>query len=130
MKTKLLDHTFDHVEIVDGFLTIESLLGIHQAISEECRDIMRVKNHDYTSGSKDPFANFRMSETIGIPAELAILIRSMDKFQRIRTFVEKGTLRVENEGVDDAIMDVINYMVILYGMVTEKRLKGISSNAA
>jgi hypothetical protein len=46
----------------------------------------------------------------------------MDKFQRIRAFVTTGTLAVKDESVQDAVRDVINYMILLAGLIDERRL--------
>jgi len=48
-------------------------------------------------------------------------VRCLDKFKRVQTFIEKGELRVPNEGVDDALQDVVNYMVLLAGMIDADR---------
>ena len=50
---------------------------------------------------------------------IGILLRCIDKFKRIQTHVEKGSLLVQGEGVDDAIKDVINYMHLINGILTE-----------
>lgn len=102
-------------------MTIDELLKLHEDTCQESRDIMRAKNHDYTSGSDDPFANFRASETLGVPGVVGILIRASDKFQRIRSFVEQGRLQVPNESVDDAIRDVVNYMILMRGLIIDQR---------
>lgn len=101
-------------------ITAPELLALHESTCAAARDIMRAKNHDYTDGSVDPFANFRTSEILGVPGEVGILIRSLDKFKRIQTFVNKGTLLVKGESVDDAIQDVINYMILLKGMIASR----------
>ena len=36
-----------------------------------------------------------------------------DKLNRLITFVQDGKLVVDNEGVEDALLDLINYSVIL-----------------
>lgn len=102
-------------------MTIDELLAMHEETCTVARDIMRAKNADYTAGSADPFANFRASEAVGVQAELSILIRSLDKFQRIRSFVTLGSLQVKDESVDDAIQDVVNYMILLKGLIRERR---------
>lgn len=104
-------------------MTTALLLELHEQTCGAARDIMRVKNHDYTDGSVDPFANFRTSEMLGVPGELGILIRSLDKFKRIQTFINKGTLKVKGESVDDAIQDVINYMILLKGMIRARQME-------
>jgi hypothetical protein len=85
------------------------------------RAIMMKKNHDYTGGSGDPYANFRGSDTLGISPITGILLRVQDKLMRIKTFDEKGELKVENEGVEDALIDVQNYMDLIYGLIKEAR---------
>lgn len=102
-------------------MTIDELLKLHEETCQSARDIMRAKNHDYTSGSNDPFANFRASESMGVPGVIGILVRSIDKFQRIRSFVEQGQLKVKGEGVDDAIRDVVNYMILAQGLIREQQ---------
>jgi hypothetical protein len=102
-------------------MTIDELMLLHESTCQEARDIMRAKNHDYTAGSDDPFANFRASEALGVPAVVGVLVRSIDKFQRIRSFVERGELKVKGESVDDAIRDVVNYMILARGLVKDEQ---------
>lgn len=101
-------------------MTIEQLLQLHDETAKQCRAIMQKKNADYTGGSTDPFANFRVSEVMGVPAETGILLRVMDKMQRIKSFIIKGELLVDNESAEDACDDIINYMILLKGMMRDK----------
>jgi hypothetical protein len=78
---------------------------------------MVVKNKDYTAGSADPFANFMVGGILDIPAEIGILLRALDKFQRIKSYVKSGSLAVKSETVYDAIEDVINYMILIKGII-------------
>lgn len=100
--------------------TISQVLKLHESLCKAGRKIMTAKHHDYTGGS-DVFANFRFSETLGVPGELGLLIRVLDKVKRMETFVRSGTLLVPGEGFEDAVVDVINYMVLLAGMVEDRR---------
>jgi hypothetical protein len=101
----------------------KELLEMHTETCEAARSIMEAKNADYTGGNEgdDPFANFRATEMLGIPAELGVLTRCLDKFQRIKSFVKNGTLQVKSESVEDAIQDVINYMILLKGIISERQ---------
>ena len=110
-------------------MTIDELLALHEETCNGARDIMRAKNRDYTAGSADPFANFRASEALGVPGVVSILVRSLDKFQRIRSFVELGSLAVKDESVDDAIQDVVNYMILAQGMLRDAKLTSNQSVA-
>lgn len=88
-------------------------------------ELMKKKNADYTAGSDDPYANFRLSELEGIHPMRGVMLRTQDKFQRIRSFVNiiesggDGVLQVDGETVEDAISDVIGYMQILRGLARE-----------
>lgn len=101
-------------------LSVEQLFATHEQLCREAMKIMVAKNHDYRGGSGDPFANFRDSTGLGIKPILGIMLRMRDKQQRIRTFVEKGVLQVKGESVKDAILDQINYLVLMYGMIVEE----------
>ena len=80
---------------------------------------MRAKNTDYTGGSDDPFANFRISEVFGVHPVVGILMRISDKMQRIRAFIANGKMAVATESVDDACEDIINYAILIKGMFHE-----------
>lgn len=97
----------------------ERLMYIHTQLNAAGLEIMKKKNHDYTQGSGDPFKNFRASEVLGVPDFLGILVRMQDKMQRIRTFGERGKLEVDGEGLLDAVVDIRNYAVLVYALMTE-----------
>jgi hypothetical protein len=100
-------------------MTPEQLFQLHQSTCGQALETMKRKNHDYTAGSS-PFANFNGSSFLGIDPIIGILMRIMDKFMRIRTFVQVGTLLVKGESVDDAIEDSINYLILAKGMIIER----------
>jgi hypothetical protein len=89
-------------------------------ILDEAYALMESKNHDYRGGSGDPFANFRRSVELGVEPEVGLLMRMLDKIQRIKTFATKGELAVKGEPVWDAIVDIINYAVLCYGLLIER----------
>lgn len=97
------------------------LIQRHMDLCQRARDIMVAKNHDYRGGGGDPFANFRGSNTFGIDPIVGILLRMQDKMMRIKTFAEKGQLKVKGEGVEDAILDIINYAALIDGLCREER---------
>jgi hypothetical protein len=97
------------------------LLELHRTLCSDAATLMESKNHDYTSGSGDPFANFRGSSYLDIHPALGIMLRMQDKMQRVKTFVEKGQLKVKDEGIKDAVIDLINYTVLMYGLITEQK---------
>lgn len=87
--------------------TREEYLQNFQKITGEMLALTSAKNADYASDS-DPFANFR---TFG---ELGILVRMSDKFARLKTLlVDKKDATVANETVEDTILDLATYSVLL-----------------
>ena len=103
----------------------KELLDLHDATCRECKDIMRTKNSDYTGGkgATDPFANFKSSVVIGIHPVHGLLMRVLDKIQRIRSFVNDKELQVPDESVEDACHDIINYAILAKAMLREERKK-------
>lgn len=101
-------------------MTKDEYMALVTGTLGEVEDIVREKNHDYTGGSDDPFSNFRLAELEGVRPEQGIMVRTQDKFQRIRTFMNRGELKVDGEGIDDALHDVIGYMLLLKGMIKER----------
>ena len=84
---------------------------------------MKKKNHDYAGrGGETPFANFERCEAMGVcSTEQGFLVRVIDKVARLSTFVEAGELKVDNESYEDAILDIINYMILLSGFLNGKK---------
>ncbi len=104
-------------------MTIEDLLELHEETCDKCRDIMAKKNNDYTGGktAKDIFANFKASQILNIHPVKGILMRMVDKIQRIQSFTNDRKLEVPNESVYDACEDIINYAILAKAMLTEER---------
>ena len=100
----------------------EQLFKHHKEICTEALSIMEKKNHDYAGqGGESPFANFTRSEDMGIcTTEQGFLVRVVDKVSRLSTFCSAGELKVDNEGYEDAILDIINYMVLFSGYLKDK----------
>lgn len=98
-----------------------NLVEFHKELTKQAFDIIEAKNHDYRGGTGDPFANFRGSTVFGIDPIVGILLRMQDKMMRIKTFAEKKQLLVKGEGVRDAILDIINYSVLIAGMLEEQQ---------
>lgn len=101
-------------------MTINDLVVLHVSLCNKASELMIAKNHDYTSGSRDPFANFRASEAIGVKPELALLVSMLDKLKRMQTFAQQGQLKVKDESIRDAVIDIINYAVLFYGLTKER----------
>jgi hypothetical protein len=90
----------------------EKLYRLHAILSTDSLVLLRKKNHDYAS-SDDPYRNFRTFGAMGI------LVRLSDKLARLQSYIENGTLLVQDESVDDTCKDIINYTVLFKGFLEE-----------
>ena len=87
---------------------------------------VKLKNESYTAGSPDPYANFRMSEMEDVHPMSGTMIRTNDKMQRIRSFInavkagDDLTKYQGPTGVQDDLDDIIGYALILHGMAREE----------
>jgi hypothetical protein len=97
-------------------ITRPELYELHEAVCGAALELMKKKNVDYAADS-DPFRNFRMFGTFGV------VVRMGDKFSRLRSYEENGSLQVKDELIVDTLMDLINYAVIYLGMQKEAAAK-------
>jgi hypothetical protein len=102
----------------------EELFKHHEELTKIALGLMKQKNHDYAGNSgEQPFANFERCEAMGIcSTEAGFLIRMTDKLSRLSTFADSGKLLVDNEGYNDAIIDIINYCVLFSAYVKSKNI--------
>jgi hypothetical protein len=100
----------------------EQLLKHHEELCKTALEIMKKKNHDYAGNSgEQPFANFQRCQAMGIcSTEQGFLVRIVDKVSRLSTFANAGKLVVDNEGYQDAILDILNYCVLFSAYVNSK----------
>ena len=104
-------------------MTNKELLQLHDDTCNACKAIMKQKNSDYTGGkgATDVFANFNASKMLGIHPVQGLLLRVIDKIQRIRSFTNDKELSVPNETVEDACDDIVNYAILAKAMLMEER---------
>ena len=94
----------------------------HKASCEKMQAITKAKNADYTGDGDDPFANFSRVEALGITdTTRGFLVRMTDKLSRITSFAQKGVLQVKDESVEDTLLDLANYCILLAGYIRSKK---------
>ena len=103
----------------------QDLFEHHQLLTDRAFEIMQAKNNDYAGSKGDvPFANFQRCEAMGVcTTEQGFLVRIIDKVSRLSTFAQDGKLLVKNESYDDAILDIINYCVLMSAYIKSKQEK-------
>jgi len=104
---------------------ISERLKILEGLCEEERAIMERKASDYAT-EDDCNKNLKACEAFGVAsAEQGVLVRVSDKLCRLgNLMVRRQEARVE-ESVKDTIMDIRNYMAILYHLWLEKNSKSV-----
>lgn len=118
---ELKDMNTSHLREGQRVFTKADLLALHDAICHDAKDLMVLKNQDYSGATDDPFSNFRASSVVGVDPVAGIVLRCLDKFCRLRSFITSGQLLVKDEPVGDIFRDVVNYMILAAGMVEEAR---------
>ena len=104
-------------------MNTEELLRLHDETCSKCKEIMKQKNSDYTGGktAQDIFANFNSAKIIGMHPVKGLLIRVIDKIQRINSFTNDKELSVSDETVTDACDDIVNYAILAKAMLIKER---------
>jgi len=78
---------------------------------ELMRTTMVAKGNDYAG--VDTLANFRAVNSIGISTPKSIFVRLSDKYQRLARFLSTDDLQVTDERIEDTLLDLANYAVLL-----------------
>lgn len=101
----------------------EELLEIHDELAAKARALMVKKNHDYAGAKgQQPFANFERVEAMGVcSTEKGFLVRLIDKVSRLSSFADSGTFEVEDESLEDTVIDVMNYAVLILAFYRDKQ---------
>lgn len=94
---------------------------------DRMNDIMKAKNADYAGAQLDALGNFKGVEQLGVClTETGFLTRMLDKYCRVATFVAKGVLTVRSESVEDTLIDLANYSLLLACHIKDKREQALA----
>ena len=69
------------------------------------------KNHDYAT-AENPYKNLEGVSRIGIEPWRGIIIRLMDKFERVEQYCSNGDLEIKSEGMEDTFKDIAVYSTL------------------
>lgn len=97
----------------------QKFLSESRSLLDHCIDLLSKKNHDYAEVS-DPFANFKYSAQVAgtTPAQSVLMLLGM-KMSRLTQLVGNGK-KPMNEKVLDTMADMINYTLLLRGIIEEE----------
>lgn len=86
---------------------------------------IRAKNTDYAGASESGLHNFLMVEHLGITsAEVGMMTRMSDKFSRLGNLIGGNKKGAVDESVEDTLLDLANYCVLLTAILQHRKLKG------
>ena len=80
---------------------------------EQLKELHDKKNQDYC-GSNNPYTNLERVERIGVEPWRGVVIRMMDKFERLENFCRTGDLANDEEWIDDTFKDLAIYSVLAW----------------
>ena len=105
-------------------MTREEFFKYQEETFNKLLELTRKKNADYAGNGGDAFNNFTRIEVIGVAStEQGFLTRMFDKFSRIISFMQNGELQVKDESVEDTLLDLANYCVLMAGYLKSKKAK-------
>lgn len=102
------------------------LFDLHAETCATGLELMKRKNADYSKA--DPLGNFFVAESLqACSAEAGIIVRMSDKLSRLVSILSKGECQIKDESVDDTIIDIVNYSVLLRAVIIQKRKQNVGS---
>ena len=78
---------------------------------DELKMLHDAKNHDYAT-AENPYKNLEGVSRIGIEPWRGIVIRLMDKFERVEQYCKNGELAIKSEGMEDTFKDIAVYSTL------------------
>ena len=80
-------------------------------VLDELKMLHDAKNHDYAT-AENPYKNLEKVLSIGIEPWRGIVIRLMDKFERVEQYCTNGELAIKSEGMEDTFKDIAVYSTL------------------
>lgn len=97
------------------------LLSTAEETFKKCLDLIRRKNHDYSTGD-DEFRNLRLITHVrpNISIVDGVMVRLCDKIARIGNLLDFPP-EVKDESINDSIDDAINYLIFIKSLRKAKK---------
>lgn len=87
---------------------------------DQMKDLHIRKNAGYAGDSPDPWANFRLSDAIGVSPFKGVLVRMSDKWIRITNLVKNPANEKVGESIKDTLFDLAAYSLIAIAILEEQ----------
>lgn len=105
----------------------QDFLNFHQECTRKMFDICTRKNNDYAGGNEDPFRNFRVVGAMDLSVYQGFVTRMSDKLSRLATFTKGKELLVKDESVEDTLLDLANYCILMAGCIRSDKQRSKSN---
>lgn len=93
---------------------------------DKCKEVLGRKGNEY-SNNNDRLYNFKIAAKIqgGSPekALLGMMVKHLVSVIDIINYVDKYNLSVNDDLIDEKLGDTINYIVLLEGLIKERRFE-------
>lgn len=100
----------------------DEFLDYHKDCCDRLVEITKKKNSDYSGNNENPFFNYEAIEKLDVASvEQGFLTRILDKYNRVNSFVKQGFLTVEDEKVEDTLLDMANYAIMMSAYFKHKK---------
>ena len=100
-------------------MTNQELLEKAKGLFQQCLDLLEKKGKTY-SGELNAFCNFeRIADELGINRKKVWWIYFRKHFDAINNHI--GGNYNDPEPIEGRIMDAINYLILLYGMIEQEK---------
>lgn len=104
-------------------MTLETQQKHFAEITEQMKSIMFAKGNDYAN--KDRLSNFKLAGNIsGLTPELNCLSLIATKVARLGVLLNNES-KPNNESIQDSLLDLANYTILLTMLLKDKESKGI-----
>lgn len=98
----------------------DTFFMIAEKFFERCLEVSKAKGEEYTIGTGEKFKNFEsVGERLGLSAEKVLMVYLLKHMDSIRYYILHGK-EASDESIDGRILDAVNYLVLLYGILYEK----------
>lgn len=103
-------------------------MSMFNNILDKMRKIHESKNNDYSPEGE--FGNFSESERVGVEPWRGAFVRLQDKYTRCCNLIRGKEQMVKNEALEDTLLDLANYAVIVLCLrrIAENKLKSKDIN--
>lgn len=101
-------------------MTRDDFVKMREELLKEADHITRTKGKDYTKGNEDILTNFKQGEFLGL-SELQVCGIFMKKHtDAVFNYIKTGG-QSESEPIRERIKDCINYLLLLNGIIEERK---------